>query len=201
MSKSLENARQKQSAIVQAALDLFLQQGYTATRMDSVADLAGVTKQTVYRYYPSKGELFSAAMERIRADEPRLYQFGEGPLERELTGFGRDLLAFHLSPAALGIYRIILREGGEADSPLKPFMQSGPTRVIEYLAAFLKQRCPALDDATFHAQMFVGMILTPRNQLVIQGRKRISRSEQENHVAKVVRLFLNGLQPEPDSTD
>ena len=194
MSKSLENARQKQTAIVQAALDLFLQQGYAATSMDSVADLAGVTKQTVYRYYPSKDALFAAAMEKIRADEPTRYQFDGGALEHELYSFGRDLLAFHLSPAALGVYRIILREGGEAESPLKPFMQVGPTRVIEYLAAFLKRHYPELDDAPFHAQMFVSMILTPRNQLIIQGKKRISRSEQESHVKKVVRLFLNGLQ-------
>lgn len=194
VSKSLENAQQKQTAIVQAALDLFLQQGYAATSMDSVAASAGVTKQTVYRYYPSKGELFTAALEKIRADEPRLYQFRGGPPEHELNSFGRNLLAFHLSPAAMGVYKMILREGGEEESLLKPFMQAGPTRVVELLAAFLQQHYPELDDAAFHAQMFVSMLLVPRNRLIIQGKGRISRAEQKAHVNKVVRLFLYGLQ-------
>jgi TetR/AcrR family transcriptional repressor of mexJK operon len=194
VSRSQQNAQQKQSTIAKAALDLFLQQGYAATSMDAVAALAGVTKQTVYRYYPSKGQLFSAVMEKIRADEPPLHQFGGGEPERELNSFGRDLLAFHLTPAALGVYRMILSEGGGEEGLLKPFMQAGPTRVIQLLIEFLQRLCPELDDAVFYAQMFVSMILVPRNQLIIQGKGRISRAEQKAHVDKVVRLFLNGLQ-------
>jgi TetR/AcrR family transcriptional repressor of mexJK operon len=194
VSKSLENAQQKQTTIVQAALDLFLQQGFAATSMDALAALAGVTKQTVYRYYPSKGELFTAAMEKIRADEPQLYQFSGGSAAKELNSFGRDLLAFHLSPAAIGVYKLILREGSEEESLLKPFMLAGPTRVIEMLTGFLRQHYPKLDDAAFHAQMFVSMVLVPRNQLIIQGKERISHTEQKAHVNKVVKLFLNGLQ-------
>ena len=194
MSKSQENAQRKQATIVQAAQKLFLKQGYAATSMDSVAALAGVTKQTVYRYYPSKGELITSVMEKIRADEPQLYQFDGGQPERELYNFGRDLLAFHVSPTALGLYKMIIREAGEEESLLKPFMQAGPTRIVESLTEFLLQHYPKLDDAGFYAQMFVSMVLVPRNRLIIQGKGPISPSEQEAHVDKVVRLFLNGLQ-------
>jgi TetR/AcrR family transcriptional repressor of mexJK operon len=193
VSRSQQNAQEKQTAIAQAALDLFLQQGYMATSMDAVAAQAGVTKQTVYRYYPSKEELFAAVMEEIRANEPPPYQFGGAEPETELNNFGRDLLAFHLKPAALGVYRLMLSEGGE-ESLLKPFMQAGPNRVTRRLTEFLQQRYPELEDAAFYAQMFSSMVLVPRNQVVIQRKGRISRVEQEAHVSKVVRLFLNGLQ-------
>jgi TetR/AcrR family transcriptional regulator, mexJK operon transcriptional repressor len=192
--KSLKNAQKKQNIIAQAALELFLQQGYAATSMDSVAALAGVTKQTVYRYYPSKGELFTAAMEKVRSNEPPLYQFGERPPEHELTDFARSLLAFHLSPGAIGVYKIMLREGAKEEGLLKPFMQAGPARVNALLTRFLQHHYPALEDVAFYAQMFISMVLVPRNQLIIQGKRRFSRSKREAHVKKVVRLFLNGLQ-------
>ena len=194
MSKSLQNANQKQAAIVQAALNLFLEQGYAATSMDAVASYAGVTKQTVYRYYPSKEELFTAVMEKIRADDPPPYAFGDADLDTELNNFGRDLLAFHLAPAALGVYKMMLSEG-ERESLLKPFMKAGPNRVMKPLMEFLQQRHPELEDAAFHAQMFASMVLVPRNQLIMQGKGGITRAEQETHVNQVVRLFLQGMQP------
>jgi TetR/AcrR family transcriptional repressor of mexJK operon len=193
VSKSQRNAQQKQTTIAQAALDLFLQQGYAATSMDAVAARAGVTKQTVYRYYPSKEELFTAVMEEIREHEPAPYQFGGADNETELNNFGRDLLAFHLTPAALGVYKLMLSEGS-AESLLEPFMQAGPNRVTGLLTEFLQQRYPDLQDTAFYARLFASMVLVPRNQLIIQGKGRITGAEQEAHVNKVVRLFLNGLE-------
>jgi AcrR family transcriptional regulator len=59
---------------LQAALDLFLQQGIRKTSIDEVADRAGVTRVTVYRHFSDRqqliGEAFvqvNAAFDRIRA--------------------------------------------------------------------------------------------------------------------------------------
>jgi AcrR family transcriptional regulator len=48
--------------ILDAALDLFVARGFAATRMDEVARKAGVTKGTVYLYFPSKEDLFKAVV-------------------------------------------------------------------------------------------------------------------------------------------
>lgn len=48
--------------IVAAALELFLSKGFASTKIDDVARAAGVTKGTVYLYYPSKAALFQAAL-------------------------------------------------------------------------------------------------------------------------------------------
>lgn len=193
MSKSQQNAEQKQATIVQVALNLFLEQGYAATTMDAVANQAGVTKQTVYRYYPSKEELFTAVMEKIRLGEPSPYAFGDADLDTELCNFGCDLLAFHLTPAALGVYKMMFSEGGQ-EGLLKPFMKAGPNRVMKPLVEFLQKRHPQLEEVAFYAQMFANMVLVPRNRLIMQGKGRITRSEQKTHVNKVVRLFLQGMQ-------
>lgn len=46
--------------LLEAALALFVEKGFAATRSEEVATRAGVAKGTLYRYYPSKDELFKA---------------------------------------------------------------------------------------------------------------------------------------------
>jgi AcrR family transcriptional regulator len=43
--------------LLDAALDLFVEKGFSATRSEEVAQRAGVSKGTLYLYYPSKEEL------------------------------------------------------------------------------------------------------------------------------------------------
>jgi AcrR family transcriptional regulator len=48
--------------LLDAALELFVERGFAATRLDSVASRAGVSKGTLYLYYASKDELFKAVV-------------------------------------------------------------------------------------------------------------------------------------------
>src|ERR1044071_6850788 len=84
--------------ILAAALACFKERGFTATRLEDLAAKAGVTKGTIYLYYPSKEELFKAVVrgalvpniERLEAvlDEP-------GPaavvLERLIMAWGQHI--------------------------------------------------------------------------------------------------------------
>lgn len=45
--------------ILKAALDVFVSHGYEATRLEDVAERAGVSKGTIYLYFESKEELFA----------------------------------------------------------------------------------------------------------------------------------------------
>lgn len=58
-------ARRKErrpAELMAAALDLFVERGFAATRLDDVASRAGVSKGTLYLYYASKEELFKAVV-------------------------------------------------------------------------------------------------------------------------------------------
>lgn len=48
--------------LLSAALDLFVERGYAATRLEDVARCAGVSKGTLYLYYENKEELFKAVV-------------------------------------------------------------------------------------------------------------------------------------------
>ncbi len=72
----------KREAIVRAAVEEFRASGYEATSMDRIAEVAGVSKRTVYNHFPSKEALFSMILEELwersvasdalpyRADQP-----------------------------------------------------------------------------------------------------------------------------------
>lgn len=193
LSKSVQNAEQKRIDIVRSAESLFLGQGYAVTSMDRIADAAGVTKQTVYRYFPAKEALFVAVMEHVRASsDAGRYVFSSGTLTEELTGFGRHLLAFHLQPRVLGLYRLMLTEG--AQSKLLPgFMAAGSQPVLHALQELLERHSVDRTDLEFKAQMFTAMVLAPRNHLLMSNKLRMPRALQESHVRKVVEFFCHGL--------
>ncbi len=48
------------SEILEAALAVFAERGYAATRMDDIARRAGVTKGTIYLYFDSKDAVFES---------------------------------------------------------------------------------------------------------------------------------------------
>ncbi len=70
-----QSKEQRRKDIVQAALDEFFERGFAAARMTDIAKRAGVTKGTLYLYYPSKDALFGAVIDTVAA--PRLAQMEE----------------------------------------------------------------------------------------------------------------------------
>lgn len=48
--------------LLDAALDLFVEKGFAATRVEEVAARAGVSKGTLFLYFPSKEDLFKAVV-------------------------------------------------------------------------------------------------------------------------------------------
>ena len=100
--------------LLDAALSLFVEKGFTATRAEEVAKLAGVSKGTLYLYYPSKEELFKAV---VRHNLSSLIAEGE-EAAAQFEGSSSELLSFLLhtwwdrvgnTPAA-GIHKIVLSE-------------------------------------------------------------------------------------------
>src|SRR5215469_10259370 len=74
----------KRERIHQAAQALFMQQGFEATSMDTLALAAGVSKPTLYRYYHNKEALFITVLEQLAVghlSDHRLLALRERPME------------------------------------------------------------------------------------------------------------------------
>ncbi|MEN6392180.1 MAG: helix-turn-helix domain-containing protein, partial [Syntrophomonas sp.] len=53
----------KRELIIEAAIKVFSQKGYHNTRMEEIAQAAGIGKGTIYEYFESKLQLFQSMME------------------------------------------------------------------------------------------------------------------------------------------
>ncbi len=56
----------KQDAIVETAYRLFKENGFYATGVDLIMREAGISKRTLYKYFPTKNELIVAVLEHYR---------------------------------------------------------------------------------------------------------------------------------------
>jgi AcrR family transcriptional regulator len=100
--------------LLDAALALFVEKGFAATRAEEVAQHAGVSKGTLYLYYPSKEELFKAV---VRQNLASLIAEGLEALD-QATGSSSELLTYLMntwwervgSTPAAGIHKIVLSE-------------------------------------------------------------------------------------------
>ena len=100
--------------LLDAALALFVEKGFAATRSEEVARAAGVSKGTLYLYYPSKEELFKAV---VRQNLSSLIAEGQEMVDG-FEGSTSDLLVALMqtwwqrmdnTPAA-GIHKVVLSE-------------------------------------------------------------------------------------------
>jgi AcrR family transcriptional regulator len=62
--KFRRRAEARPDEVLDAALDLFISQGFTQTRVDDIAKRAGISKGAVYLYFPSKEAIIEALVRR-----------------------------------------------------------------------------------------------------------------------------------------
>lgn len=102
--------------ILEAALSCFAERGFAATKLDDVANRAGVTKGTVYLYFPNKEELFKAVvrteivpnLERIESTVARENLSATEALASVIRFFGER---FHKSRFA-PLPKLVISESG-----------------------------------------------------------------------------------------
>ncbi len=68
MSPKIVDKEEKKNQIIQAAMQVFSKNGITKSKMIDIAKAAGIGKGTIYEYFRSKEEIFSAAFHAMFAD-------------------------------------------------------------------------------------------------------------------------------------
>ncbi|PSU34817.1 TetR/AcrR family transcriptional regulator [Photobacterium lutimaris] len=131
---------QKREQILQAATELFCEQGYGIS-MEAIALRAQVSKQTVYSHFKTKDELFDTC---IRAkctanqldicllDDPREPQ-------KVLEDFAWRFQNMLLSDEALNTYKAAVRQSDTHPDLASVYLNAGPRNTTEMLAEYLGQ--------------------------------------------------------------
>ena len=135
----------KAQAILNGAMQEFLQRGYAATSMDKVAKAAGVSKATVYSHFQDKEGLFVALVKRL-AQQRFKEVFGEGnvpPQEMAPRVFLKEFLTRGLERARQDteyhdFIRLIIGESGRFPELAQTFIAYGGKLVVRLLTQYLE---------------------------------------------------------------
>jgi len=161
--KKRDTSRKRES-ILNGAIEVFTEMGYDNASMDKIADIAGVSKRTVYNHFLNKENLFQEVVAKFLAEQQILKQIDYNPaisLEDQLTAFANAELFLINSPSRLGLSRVLtsvfIRDVDYARmtrakyaSPHEPF--------IKWLLAAHEDNKLQIDNPPLAARVFYAMI-------------------------------------------
>ncbi|AZI44653.1 TetR/AcrR family transcriptional regulator (plasmid) [Deinococcus psychrotolerans] len=172
MNKSviLESPRAtaKRQQIMAAARQLFLSQGYGRTSTESIRQVAGVSKQTLYVYFPAKVELLSAVVmaELWAFDAPQApaAPVSLSELRARLLGLTHTFTAQVMQPDALALLRLLIGEAVHLPELRGTLRRAFPARLLAGVEALLSAAHQArLIDApnlNLSARMLIGPVIS-----------------------------------------
>lgn len=188
----------RREAILDVASEVFLQEGYAAASMSTIAARLGGSKGTLYNYFKSKEELFEAYVQRHcafhRGDLNDLLN-EDGEAKVILDRFARRYLRSFTSERTLQNWRVIAAESYKSPEMGRSFYESGPKRGVEILAGFLDRAVARgelkIDDTLMAAHQFISLI----HGRIIKARllnymAEPTDAEVDVEVAAAIRVFF-----------
>jgi TetR/AcrR family transcriptional repressor of mexJK operon len=195
----------KRRAILEAATEVFLRNGYLGTSMDEVAAAASVSKQTIYKHFGDKERLFTELVMRSvdEASDPVhnvvLGLDETGDVESDLRTVARQLLARVVQPELMRLRRLVISEAGRFPELGRTFYERGPGRTIAALADVFEHLASRgvlrLDDPMLAAAHFNWLVMSiPLNRAMFFGDDEIpGPAELERYADAGVQTFLTAF--------
>jgi TetR/AcrR family transcriptional repressor of mexJK operon len=156
--------QKKREAIFEAAHRLFMSRGYGAS-VDAIAAEAGVSKQTVYKAFPAKVELFAAIAGRISdgitAPLDQAHADALTPAE-VLTELARHIFEVVYAESSIALHRVLIAERTQFPELASTFYRVGPgatrVRLAEYLARETARGRLNAPEPDMAAEHFLGLL-------------------------------------------
>ena len=187
-------------ALLDKALDVFLELGFEGATVDAITAAAGVAKRTVYLRYSDKTTLFKAALERaINAwivPVERLRAEETADFEETLLRIGQLLLTNIMRPSGIKLLRIANAESARMPEISAYSNQMGTEPTLRYLEDLLGRRIKVARDEARNfgeaALAFLHLIVGGPACLTAWGVV-LDKAEIDKHTRYCVQLFLHGL--------
>ncbi|WP_170560382.1 TetR/AcrR family transcriptional regulator [Ruegeria atlantica] len=193
MGKMEAKREQKRHAILEAAEQAFLTDGFSDANMDAIAAQAGVTKQTVYRYYPSKADLFRETLKAMgaRHDDNASDHLDLPDTQEALRRFAVSFMQAHLTKEHLCTFRLLVSESARAPEMIQAFFSVGPAGTEERLRRFFTERLQIHDPAHM-IRLWTAMLFAFQDEALLDVRHP-TNAELEDHAARATQVFLSGI--------
>lgn len=166
----------------------FIEQGFEATSMESIARSAGVSKMTIYRHFATKEALFESCVAQ-RTDQV----FSMNSIERRppnslqqvqvvLHDIATEFVKLLLDPEILAMQRTFIANALNHPKPSQTFYEQGCLRLRSQVSEFLltahQLRVLYVPDAILAASQFLGMCLSSYHLkgLLAQGESSVDEA-------------------------
>ena len=205
----------KDRAIVLAAHDHFLRDGFAAASMDAIARSAGVSVKTIYSHFAGKDELFSKVMiaactDNLLAGElpsvaalAHRFAWFRKTTRQGLFEAGREYLGHLLSPEQLALYRVVTRDADRfpelGQQYRKNFAQGRTAILIAYLTSLAQQRGWPTKEAAQHAALYEALLRAGIYEDVLHGLAAVSNELIDRHAQAAARTMWKLLSAQPQS--
>jgi TetR/AcrR family transcriptional repressor of mexJK operon len=132
----------KRRQVLDAAGQLFLAEGYAAVSMEAIARVAGVSKATLYAYFPGKDALFGAMVAERCAGmlaQDRFVSDHDAPLAEALRRLVDFWLRFLINRDVVRTYRTVLAEGARFPDLARAFFEAGPVIGLAWVGEWIAE--------------------------------------------------------------
>ncbi|TDX33371.1 TetR family transcriptional regulator [Rhodovulum visakhapatnamense] len=176
--------------VLEGARDIFLRDGFERASVDAIARAAGVSKATLYNYFPDKRLLFSEVLRREcdRQAGAALHEIDmAAPAETVLKSAARHIVSALLSEFNQAVFRICVAESDRFPNLGAAFYQSGPMRLRSEIAAFLREATRrgelSVEDETLAADQFAELC---KADLYTRRVFRLDNGFAEDEIRRVI---------------
>lgn len=184
--------------VLAGAREIFMTDGFEGASVDDIARAAGVSKATLYSYFPDKRLLFMevARTECARQAAGAIELMDKKARPRDVLRFAAErMLSFVLSDFGQRVFRICVAESERFPDLGRQFYESGPmmvrARIKEYLKAATARGELKIEDFDLAADQFGELCkadLFPR--LVFNIDRDFGPDEVERVIAGAVETFM-----------
>jgi AcrR family transcriptional regulator len=187
--------------LLSAALDLFVERGYLATRLDDVAKNAGVSKGTLYLYFTNKEDLFKAvvrenvvpvlgeaeeAIDRFEGDSATLFR-------DIMLGWWNRIGNTKLS----GLTKLMMAESGNFPDVAKFYHDEVISRGNALIIRMLERGVKRGEFRPIDVKQAMNVIVAPMVMLMMWNHSfnscRIEPIDPQNYLNCFIDLVLRGL--------
>ncbi|MFQ6553684.1 TetR/AcrR family transcriptional regulator [Aestuariibius insulae] len=187
----------KMDQVLEGARTVFLSDGFEGASVDDIAKTAGVSKATLYSYFPDKKLLFLeiARLECTRMAEDHDHAFSpDRDVRHVLHEMGVEMMTLITSDFGLNVFRICVAESDRFPELGQQFYENGPMKVravmIEYLEAKIEDGTLAIEDCALAADQFAEMCKADIFPSMIFGVGRVTKDRITYVVKEAVETFM-----------
>jgi AcrR family transcriptional regulator len=200
---TLEESAALDDVVREAAVDSFLEHGFSGTTMDGVARAAGVTRATLYARYPDKQSLFVEVLRwALRQDQAEAAPPvpDQDDLRASLLGIGRVAMAKAVDPRSVRLSLLLMSESRRFPAlvPKDHHLARQPQVqvVVEVLRRHRSAGALVADDLELAAEQFLAIVVSHPARLAAFGLRR-DHDVEERYLQHAVDLFLGGVRARP----